>query len=88
LRVLDIHPVTHGGDGNFPAIARFTLEVTPDLRLPNWTLRRAPRGDHIVLPPNAMGRRAANITPTFAKEVVDAAVAAFKELSARAAYRH
>jgi len=82
LRVLDIQPVVHMGDGRFPAIARFTLEVSPDLRLPNWTLRRAPRGDHIVLPPNAMGKRAANITPAFATQVTDAAVAAWKELSA------
>lgn len=83
MRIFDLRPVAHHGDGKFPAVATFDLGVSDSLRLTGWTLRRAPRGDFIVLPPNAHGRRAATVTPGFAHLVTQAAVAAFTELSAR-----
>lgn len=84
MRIRTITPVRHTGDGRFPAVARFDVEVTPQLTLFNWTLRRAPAGDHIVLPPNSLGKRVAGFDRAFAAQVTQAAVAAFRELSPHA----
>lgn len=84
MRIRKIAPAHHHGDGRFPAIARFDVEVTPSLTLFNWTLRSAPDGGHIVLPPNALGKRVAGFDRAFAADVTQAAVAALKELSAHA----
>lgn len=81
MRIRTITPVHHSGDGRFPAVARFDVEVTPQLTLFNWTLRRAPKGGHIVLPPNALGKRVAGFDRDFAGHVTQAAVAAYRELS-------
>jgi hypothetical protein len=81
LRIRTITPAYHQGDGRFRAVARFDVEVTPSLTLFNWTLRAAPDGGHIVLPPNALGKRVAGFSREFAAEVTQAALAAFKELS-------
>lgn len=81
MRIRSIRPCRHDGDGRFPAVARFDIEVTPALTLFNWTLRSAPAGDHIVLPPNALGKRVAGFDRDFARAVTQAAVAAFRELS-------
>ena len=81
LRIRKITRCHHDGDGRFPAIARFDVEVTPALTLFNWTLRATPDGGNIVLPPNALGKRVAGFDRAFATEVTQAAVAAFKELS-------
>lgn len=81
MRIRTITPVHHSGDGRFPAVARFDVEVTPSLTLFNWSLRRAPAGDHIVLPPNALGKRVAGFDRAFASQVTQAAVAAYQELS-------
>jgi hypothetical protein len=80
LRIRQITPVRQAGDGRFPAVARFDVEVTPQLTLFNWTLRSAPAGDHIVLPPNALGKRVAGFDRQFAAQVTHAAVAAFQGL--------
>jgi hypothetical protein len=79
LRIRSIKPC-HLGDGRFPAVARFDVEVTPELCLFNWTLRAAPRGDYIVLPPNSLGKRVAGFSRDFAAEVTQAAVAAYRGL--------
>lgn len=81
MRIRHIERCRHWGDGRFPAIARFDVEVTPQLTLFNWTLRSSPDGGNIVLPPNALGKRVAGFDRAFAKAVTQAAVAAYRELS-------
>lgn len=80
MRIRTITRTHHHGDGRFRAIARFDVEVTPSLTLFNWTLRTTPDGRHIVLPPNALGKRVAGFSREFAAEVTDVAVAAYREL--------
>ena len=88
MRIRAIAPAHHHGDGRFRALARFDVEVTPSLTLFNWTLRAAPDGGHVVLPPNALGKRVAGFSREFAAEVTQAALAAFKELSPNANRSH
>ena len=82
MRVLNMQPVSHLGDGASSTLAEFDLQVGPDLRLNGLLLRRTRDGAHAVYPPNARGRRVASFTPTFVSEAVAAATTAYRELSA------
>lgn len=81
MQILDLHPVPYGGPGPTVTVARFNVSVTPDLTLRNMALRRKPDGSYRATAPKAFGESAAFFSPSFAKDITNAAVAAYERLT-------
>lgn len=84
MQILNMRAVPYGGPGPTVTVASFHLSLDQDLTLRNWSLRRKPDGRYIVAAPKAFGESVAFFTRPFAKQVTDAAVAAFNEAPALA----
>lgn len=88
MHILNIEPVDYGGPGPTVTVARFHLSVTPDLTLRNMQLRRKPDGSYRVASPKAFSESTAFISSSFAKDITNAAVAAYERRPALAHARN
>ncbi|MBB6299422.1 hypothetical protein [Rhizobium leucaenae] len=71
MQILSIRP--EPGAGN--TIARFDLQLTPDVRMFGLKLVKTPRG-HRVYPPHSNVNNVATFAPAFAEKMIRAALAA------------
>lgn len=77
MKILSIRPETGAGS----TIARFDVQVTPEIRLYNCKLVQGTRGRRVYAA-NAFGSSSATFAPALAEEIVRAASAAFDEQNA------
>lgn len=73
MRILSIR--REAGSGT---LARFDVEISPELRMYNMVLRSADGGKFRSYPPNAHGKHVATFHPALAEQITQAAVAAYK----------
>lgn len=71
MRILSIRRDPGGGN----TVARFDVQLTPDVRMFGLKLVRTPRG-HRVYPPHSNVNNVATFAPAFAESLVRAALAA------------
>ncbi|MCM5691441.1 hypothetical protein M8037_22205 [Sinorhizobium meliloti] len=71
MQILDIRPEPGGGN----TIARFDVQLTPDIRMFGLKLVKTPRG-HRVYPPHTSTNNVATFAPPFAEKLIRAALAA------------
>ncbi|RVJ21863.1 hypothetical protein [Sinorhizobium medicae] len=71
MQILEIR--TEPGSGN--TIARFDVQLTPDIRMFGLKLVKTPRG-HRVYPPHTSTNNVATFAPIFAEKLIRAALAA------------
>ena len=67
MRISNLRPMT--GAGN--ALARFDIEVTPEIKLLDWTLKK---GGKVFAPTTRHGPPAVFITPELASEIARLAI--------------
>jgi hypothetical protein len=60
------------------ALARFDVEITPELRMYNMVLRSTANGLFRSYPPNAHGKHVATFHPALAEQITQVAVAAYE----------
>lgn len=77
MEVLSISPTPHDGRPGVREIAKFDLQVTPDVRLHGCKLRQTPDGKRFSYGPAARGNRAASFTHDFAVRVTQEAAHAY-----------
>jgi hypothetical protein len=68
MRVLNLRPMTGAGS----VVARFDLELTPDVTLLAMLLKHTAAG-YRAFPANAAGRGTASLSPTLAAQITAAA---------------
>ncbi|MGO7541848.1 hypothetical protein ACC680_25050 [Rhizobium ruizarguesonis] len=71
MHIISIRPETTGGN----TLARFDVQLTPDIRMFGMKLVKTPRG-HRVYPPNTSMNNVATFAPAFAESMICAALAA------------
>ena len=81
MRILNATP----GDGSGSIVGWFNVELSPDLRLRNLTLRRGQDGHLSVFAPNVRGGNVATFSPALAGRL---AAAAHSYLEAQANDHH
>lgn len=71
MQILSIRPEPGGGN----TLARFDIQLTPDIRMFGLKLVATPRG-HRVYPPHTSTHNVATFAPAFAEKMIRAALAA------------
>ncbi|MGO7965274.1 hypothetical protein ACC720_17615 [Rhizobium ruizarguesonis] len=71
MHIIAIRPEPTGGN----TLARFDIQLTPDIRMFGMKLVKTPRG-HRVYPPNTSMNNVATFAPAFTESMVRAALAA------------
>ena len=71
MHILSIRPEPPGGNN----LARFDVQLTPDIRMFGLKLVKTPRG-HRVYPPHTNVHNCATFAPEFAASMIRAALAA------------
>ena len=74
MRIVDMTPIYYDGGQN---IARFSIDVSPDLKLTGFRLRRRRDGGHSIAAPAAFGVRVAHFAPDVFRALTADAVAEF-----------
>ena len=74
MRIVDMTPIYYDGGQN---IARFSIDVSPELKLTGFRLRRRRDGGHSIAAPAAFGVRVAHFAPEVFKALTAEAVAEF-----------
>lgn len=74
MRIVDMTPIYYDGGQN---IARFSIDVSPELKLTGFRLRRRRDGGHTIAAPAAFGVRVAHFAPETFRALTAEAVAEF-----------
>ena len=77
MRILRIAPEPPGGIGR--TVARFDIELTPDVRLFGLRLTTRAAGGYSIYAPNAHGQRVATFSLKLVEQMTSAAIAALTE---------
>lgn len=80
MRIVDMTPIHYDGGQN---IARFSIDVSPALKLTGFRLRRRRDGGHTIAAPAAFGVRVAHFAPDTYRALTAEAVAEFGRLGAQ-----
>ena len=76
MRVLNVRPAQQPAS----CLARFDLDLSPDIRLCGMTLRRNRGGILAVHAPSYKGRKVAHLAPHVAAKAVELVAAALREV--------
>jgi hypothetical protein len=78
MQIIDFEPSSgRAGDGT-RVLARFAIQVTPDLRLCGLRLVETPKGRRTYFPPVNGGGRSSTASVALSRAITDAASLAFK----------
>ncbi len=74
MRIIDIWPMREG----YSSIAKFDLELNPQVRIFGLHLKRNDDGRMRVFAPKSGGRHAASFRPEISEQITSAAIAALE----------
>lgn len=77
MEVLSIRPAIERERCLSRVVARFDIRISPEITVRNMSLKRRADGSFRSFPPNAQGAQVMHFAPDLAKEITDAAAAAF-----------
>jgi hypothetical protein len=88
MHILSITPSHSDGGGSVREVARFDLQLSPDVRLYGLRLMQTPEGRHLTYAPSSAGRRFATFAPTLVEDITISAVSAFNDMGHTTADEH
>jgi hypothetical protein len=83
MQIADLIPLQDPGGDTTRTVARFSVTLSPDVKLTGFRLRRRPSGALAIAAPAAYGARVVHLAPELFHSITSAAAAAYGRLHAR-----
>jgi hypothetical protein len=83
MQVVDLIPLSDGGGAATQTVARFSISLSPDVKITGFRLRRRPDATFTIAAPAAHGARVVHFAPALFRDITTAAAAAYGRLHAQ-----